>query len=460
MPGPFDRLAVRIAAAFLAGLIALQLAISLIIVWPEGRPGSSLLAALQEAADVARALEAASPTQQAMIVAALNRGRTIVQLEPDFPASDSVDGSVRNAPRLEQLFAQHAGALEGRPFRVQARDGVWLRSLMNGRVGAEGPVRLLVRLHTGQALVVEHAPVVLQRFLGRLLQVAAAAAVILLVVLLVCMQQIARPIRDLAESSRRFALDITAPDLPVRGPRELKELSAAFNDMKHTIRGLIDERTRVLAAIAHDLRTYLTRLRLRADFIDDAEQRTWAVNDLQEMGHLLDDTLMFAREATAIPAPRREQIDVCAALAEFAAVRREVGEPVQDLAPTEEALLCYCAPLALRRMLTNLTDNAVRYGGGARLCARREDDHIAIVVDDDGPGVPPEALDRLTAPFERLERSRGRETGGAGLGLAIVKALAQSQGGSLSIENRRDGGLRAQIRLRAVAARLPIGHAA
>jgi len=237
-------------------------------------------------------------------------------------------------------------------------------------------------------------------------------------------------------------------DLPVTGATEIRILSAAFNDMKHTIRGLMDERTRMIAAVAHDLRTYLTRLRLRADFIAEPEQQARAIEDLKEMGLLIDDTIMFAREATGRGDSVAAIIDVGREVRDFISLRQEIGEPVSGTADGP-ALMARCAPLALRRILANLTDNALRYGKTARLQTHAEAGKVMIVIDDDGPGVPEDAVARLMEPFERLEPSRGRRTGGAGLGLAIVKALAKSQHGNLRIENRPEGGLRATVILAA-----------
>jgi signal transduction histidine kinase len=200
----------------------------------------------------------------------------------------------------------------------------------------------------------------------------------------------------------------------------------------------------MIAAVAHDLRTYLTRLRLRTEFIADPEQQARAVQDITEMGLLIDDTIMFAREATGHGDTVTVATDVRRELREFISVRREIGELVSGQTEAEP-LMARCAPLALRRMLANLTDNALRYGKTARLDAHAVASEIRITVDDDGPGVPAKAAARLMEPFERLEPSRGRSTGGAGLGLAIVKALAKSQLGNLRIENRPEGGLRATI---------------
>ena len=165
------------------------------------------------------------------------------------------------------------------------------------------------------------------------------------------------------------------------------------------------------------------------------------------MGLLLDDTLMFAREATA-SGQDAAAMDVEREIRDFVSLRHEMGDPVTHLDPMTREIRARCAPLAFRRMLANLTDNAIRYGKAARLSARCSGGTVEVSVEDDGPGVPPETMVRLLRPFERLEPSRGRGTGGAGLGLAIVKALANTQGGDLAIENANGGGLRATIILR------------
>jgi signal transduction histidine kinase len=308
-------------------------------------------------------------------------------------------------------------------------------------------VRLLVGLKTGQVLELDTEPLLLRRLTARLALVGAATALILLLVMLYCVRQIVLPARRVATAARRLAVDIDMPDLPTRGTAEIATLSASFNEMKRTIRGLMQERTRMLAAIAHDLRTYLTRLRLRADFIADADQRQRAVRDLDEMAWLLDDTLTFARETVR---PARIDADVIDARAEvlgFAALRREIGDPLVLADSVDVQLPVRCSPLALRRILSNLTDNAIRYGECAYLSVESRDGRVMLTVDDDGPGVPPALLARLAQPFERGEPSRGRYTGGSGLGLAIVKALAQSQGGELHIGNRPEGGLRVTVAL-------------
>jgi len=446
-----DSLVVRIGVVFLVGALALQLAVLIVVFWPggAGRP-MFLMASPQEAAAMATAVEAVQPSLRPTIVQALNSGPMVVRLEP-VPPGVRTGGSPDEAPRLKRIFAHYGLALEGRPFWVQTRAGANVRTGRNETVVAAGPVRLVVQLRTGQALVIERTTPAVRRFVNRAALIGASAFVILTLVLLVSLQQTAGPVAGLARAARQFAKDLSTPDLPVRGAREIKDLSTAFNEMKGTIRALIDDRTRMLAAIAHDMRTYLTRLRLRAEFIDDPDQRARAIADLDEMAMLLDDTLTYARDVTVSGAPRRLAVDVAAEARAMAQARQGMGQGVAADIGEGVTLMAFCAPLALRRMLDNLVDNAVRYAAGATLRTSSRAGEIVLAIEDDGPGVPAEALVRLTEPFERLDSSRGRQTGGSGLGLAIVKGLAESQGGSLIIENRAEGGLRAEIRLPAAA---------
>lgn len=448
MPALSDNLATRIAVILLTGLVALQLAIGAVMVWPAGRDRGGLfqLPSPAETQAVVEAVEASAPQTRPLVARAVSNEAMIVRLEREFPIKAGSRSFQPSRRRL--LFAPYRDAMGDRPFMIQVQPGAYVNALIarDGRLVTEGPVRILVRLHTGEVLVMERtAPAALRRFVRRSAVMAAIGGLILVAMLWLAIRRTANPVERLAGAARQFADDLSAPDLPVEGPREIRDLSAAFNEMKHTIRGLVDDRTRMLAAIAHDYRTYLTRLRLRAEFIGDEDQRAKAVADLDEMGLLLDDTLAFARDTTARQAPA-PALDVAAELARFVAARAEMGDPVA-LIGAPATLSAHVAPLALRRMLSNLTDNAVRYGQVARLGALRDGASVVLRVDDEGPGVPAGALDRLVKPFERLEESRHRGGGGAGLGLAIVAALAESQGGRLTLENRPEGGLRAEIRL-------------
>lgn len=444
----FDSLFVRIGAVFLIGCLAFQAALLIIVFWPGGpaRP-VFLLPSPEQALAMAAALEKAPPALRPDIVRALNSDALIVRTTPSVDVQD--DGApLKSSKRLERLFARYAKGLDGRAFSIQVRSGGRVNAFSEDHIGAAAPVRLVLSLRTGETLILERtrAPA-LRRLMDRGLIIATAGLIILGFVLGIALRQTAHPIKRLSQASRHLAGDLSAPDLPLKGPSEIRELSAAFNDMKHTIRSLIDDRTRMLAAIAHDFRTYLTRLRLRAEFIDDPDQQARAITDIEEMNALLDDTLTFARDVSMSGAPKMRYVDVVAEITTLTATRRESGQSVALSDRPGTPLMAACAPLALRRMLNNLVDNAVRYAGSARLRVWSESGFVMVAVEDSGPGVPDEALSRLTTPFERLETSRARQTGGVGLGLSIVKALAESQGGNMSIQNRPEGGLGVTLRL-------------
>jgi len=429
----------RVAALFLLGMIVLQAAIVAAVIWPDGRPLVFRLIDPQEAIEIAHALENVRLDQQALIIAAVNNGGVVVDLLQAFPE----DHGMRQGSRLENQFARYAAELEGRAFRVQVRRGIFDRDTRAMRP----PVRLLLELRTGQVMTVERIPVVLQTLYSRYGAITGVIASVLLALMVVLIWQVVRPVSRLAAATRQFRDDVAAADVPVEGTAEIRALAEAFNSMKNRITGLVGERTRVLAAIAHDLRTYLTRLRLRADYIDDADQRAKAATDLDEMGQLLDDILLFAQadasNDTDVPA-----LDANHEARQLVELRREMGEDVVLSGPPAPAI-CRCSPLAFRRILGNLIDNAMRYGHRAKVRLLSGND-LQIIVEDDGPGFPQELAERLTQPFERLEPSRGRGTGGAGLGLAIVKALAESHGGHLAFEKQPDGGLRVVVTLPSV----------
>ncbi|MBU0557180.1 MAG: HAMP domain-containing protein [Alphaproteobacteria bacterium] len=442
----FGSLLFRISALVLTGLVALLLTIFLAVSWPDGRPMMFRMVDPQDAREIAETLEAAPQALRPAIAAAASHGGTSVTLLDGFPdeREAAADGR-RPAPRLEERFRLYADALDGRCIHVQVRNGTLFARPLRADEPPRGPVRALVGLSTGEVIAIERAPRALQTLADRAVIVGAVAALVLLVILFTLLWQVVRPMARLAQATQAFQHDIAAPDARPSGAREVRTLASAFNAMKAQISGLVSERTRMLAAIAHDLRTYLTRLRLRADLIPDDRQRNRAIGDIEDMGKLLDDILLFARtDAGAEPAP--PVIDARAEAAAYVDLRREAGDAVSLSAP-DTPLPCCCAPLAFRRILGNLIDNAVRYGTQAQVALRVEGSMTTLVVTDDGPGAPDAVIDRLTGAFERVEASRGRHSGGAGLGLAIVKALAESHGGTLAIENELAGGLRVTVRL-------------
>lgn len=438
-----SNLSLRITALLLGGFVLLQALIWLVTALPsqgdDQRPYNLPLPT--EARTMVDALESAPPARRAALVSAFNGSLYSVQILRERPTVP-----VTQREGLDLLRVDYAAALPGRDIGLTGR-----RPLFGNMVGTPpwtgrfyAPITLTVPLRDGDLMVIDSQPsTVIRAYLRQRASLGAAGGLLVLAALALAVRQATRPLVRLSAGVRRFAADLDTPDLPVTGSREMRDLSAAFNDMKARIGGLMAERTRMLAGIAHDMRTYLTRMRLRAEFIDDAEQRAKAVADLDEMAALLDDTLLFAkRDAGA--APQARQIALAPELAAIVALRADMGDAV-TLAPVPANLMIEAAPIALRRMLANLIDNGVRHGEQVSVAAAADDRTVTISVADDGPGVPPETLARLGEPFGRLDSSRNRETGGAGLGLAIVRALADREGATVRFANRQEGGFIAAI---------------
>lgn len=429
-----DSLAGRLTAILLGALVAIVMLAGVLLLLPatRGTGGPFDLPIPREARAIALALEGASDdAERERILEVINTSVITARVLDDFPPSGPT-GPGRARERLEHVLEKYATALKGREFRIDVRRRFWV-SYLAPNMGGGAPVRLSVRLRTGKVLVIERTPSrVVRTFIFAVLVTIGAMILVLLSVLGLALRQTTLPVSRLAEAVRRFTSDLDAPDLTPAGPREVRDLSADFNELKQRIRELVAGRTRVLAAIAHDLRTYLTRLRLWVDYLDDEEKRASAIADIEEMSALIDDTLMFARQDSTRAVA--ERFDVAAELDALVEARQACGDPVTWSRPAAD-LPVQGSRLALRRMISNLFDNAIRYGGCARLTAGGSDLHVWIEVADDGPGAPEADLERIIEPFERLEPSRARHSGGAGLGLAIVQGLAQAHGGRLILRN-------------------------
>jgi signal transduction histidine kinase len=222
------------------------------------------------------------------------------------------------------------------------------------------------------------------------------------------------------------------------GPKEVRELTTAFNRMQDRLTRFVADRTRLLAALGHDLRSPLTALRVRAEMVDEPETRGSLVTSIEEMQTMVDATLTFARGLTGSEAPSEVEVG------EFlSSLRIDMVEEF-DLTPGPVVQARF-RPAAFRRALRNIIENAVRYGSNARVSYSVKKRDLLIFVDDDGPGMPPAELERVFDPFYRLEESRSLETGGYGLGLAIARTIIRAHGGDISLANLEEGGARATI---------------
>ncbi len=255
--------------------------------------------------------------------------------------------------------------------------------------------------------------------------------------------RITRPLRQLASAADGFDIDAPAPDMPRQGPREVRALSDALGQMHARLTGMVGERTRMLAALGHDLRSPITALRIRAEMVEDDETRERMVATLAEMQEMVDSTLAYAR-GVSTDQPM-EQTDLGALVRDLAAELSETGPQIKvtPSGPIDAALRL----AAIRRALRNLMENAQRYGHAVHVSVQRIGNRAELVIEDNGPGIPAGDLERVFDPFTRLETSRSRDTGGIGLGLPIARAILRAHGGDVILSNRAEGGLQATVSL-------------
>lgn len=265
---------------------------------------------------------------------------------------------------------------------------------------------------------------------------------------LVAVRWVTGPLSSLANAADQLGADINRPPLPETGPIEVQRAARAFNTMQRRLSRFIADRTRILAAMSHDLQTPITRMRLRTEMLDDEAVRGKFAKDIEEMESMVAQTLDFMRDAGSDEPVRR--VDVMALLESLQTDYEEAGNAVDIEGGIAQPYPC--RPHALRRCLTNVVDNAIRYGRRATLRVEDGAERIAIRVLDEGPGIPEEELEKAFEPFFRGETSRSRETGGTGLGLGIARNIARAHGGDLSLRNRPEGGLEATLTLPRVGA--------
>lgn len=301
---------------------------------------------------------------------------------------------------------------------------------------------LAVPLSNGVWLNAVYAkPVLLPGVTYRTFIALGIAAIALTFVAIVMARRIAHPLRQITEAAERIGVGEEVDPIRESGPDDLRTTAAAFNRMQTRLRRFIDDRTRMLAAVGHDLRTPITSMRLRAEFVPDADLRENLIASLDEMQTITEATLTFAREDATREETRT--VDLSALLESLCNDLTDLGWDVTY--KNGQKIPFRCRPQALRRAVRNLVENAVRYGQRARVILTRTRDTVEIVVEDDGEGIPEQEFERVFQPFVRLESSRNRQTGGVGLGLSIARSLVRSHGGDILLFN--GSGLHAVVRL-------------
>ena len=440
----------RFVIIALAVLLALQLLIlgggSIGRARDLGRPVQPLI--IDQIAAAADLLDGLPAEARRDAVRALDSPFIRMRLLDRFPVSQSADPPLA---AFRPILSAYRGALPDRELRIYRQRVGPVRARIaaaRGRTPRADELLVVVRLADGSALAVEPSRIYRRHVaVGGLALISTVVGGVLLAALVWASLATTRPLRSMARTADSFADDLDAPAMAETGPGAVRELAKAFNRMQARLRALVSERMSTLAAVSHDMRTYLTRLRMRAEFIDDEQQRDKAVRDLDDMTELLDDTLTLARTLDAADHASGETCDILDIVRKVAAARSELGEPVfLDVSRFAGPLEVRGSRSALTRAVSNVIDNAVRYGCAAHVRVNETEGMAAVIVHDDGPGVPDAELAKLGTPFHRVEVSRSRETGGSGLGLAIARAAVERAGGGLAFENTPRG-LEARLKL-------------
>ena len=355
------------------------------------------------------------------------------RLPPESNVHVTVIGSVMNRS-MPEMRHRHTTGLNPKPEP-------W--AFMHGAHAMVQSFLIQVQLRDGRWIRFERdIPENFFNWPSRLIWVLGILLVSVAVLSLVAVRSIIRPLRELRTAAEGLGRDIHRSPLPVKGPTEISETAKAFNTMQSRLKSYIDDRARILAAVSHDLKTPLTRLRLRADLLEDKVLRHKFQTDLQDMESMVNATLDFMRGVqTQEPT---QPVNLMALLDSISENALEVGHDVHVVgnitAPYEGK------PIALKRCIENLVENAVRYGERA-IIHIEEDKNIIISVLDEGAGIPEEQLEAVFDPFLRLESSRAKKSGGTGLGLGIARNIAKAHGGDLQLSNRPEGGIKATLTL-------------
>jgi signal transduction histidine kinase len=390
-----------------------------------------------------------SPAEERRAALRIMRGRQFkVRRMRRAPAIRKIEN--QNVQEFEELLRGNLGALGDRPIRIGFLERSAAKHVLEPRRGTEHRMwkphdrkdfrRIAIAIgDVGGEWLVFQAPIRAfpPPWERRLIFIIVGSAVIVLIFALWAAHLVTRPLKRFAEAADRFGVDVGAPPLPEHGSRELRKATHAFNRMQDRLRRLVSDRTLMLAALSHDLRTMLTRLKLRTDFIEDEPQRQKALADIDEMQAMLDVTLSFARDETTEEA--RTSVDLSSLLESLCDDLRDSGQQVDY--ESGDRITARCQPVAIRRMFSNLIGNAVKYGDEAHVTALRDGSNVVITVADRGPGIPPEMWEQVFTPFFRLEGSRSRETGGTGLGLSVARSIVRRHGGDIALSNRSEGGL-------------------
>jgi signal transduction histidine kinase len=455
----------RLVLVMLAGLVVAQLASFAIHMHERGELllRASGIQSAQRVADVVKLLDSLGPQERRPIVKVLSAPPLLVSLDraPIVQAGPAPETSARAA-----LFGAMLRRFLGNEWAVEAIVADDLPSTdfpRRGRLGAAnrgmqppfGPIMhsvvqpgfsfvSQVRLHDGTLVTFDaRQPRETAGWPYRMLLSLVVLLATVIGLSLIAVRWATRPLNALADAADELGRNIARAPMEESGPVEVARAARAFNTMQARLIAYVRERASVLAAMSHDLKTPVTRMRLRAELLGDLELKRKFAQDLEEMESMVAGTLDFLRGLESGEAAK--PLDVMALLESLQADMAEMGSRIT----IDGAVLgpCLAKPVALKRCLVNLLENAIKYGKSAWIHVDDNDDRLEIRIEDEGPGIPETELERVFEPFYRLEGSRSRDTGGTGLGLTIAKSIAEAHGGRLTLANRSGGGLEARLTL-------------
>jgi signal transduction histidine kinase len=401
-------------------------------------------------ATIWRLVEDASQAERQRIVELADHPKLHIIWSQESALEDQQDSGWQ-ADVLRDALVAHLNGGSGQVFRLRHTDGVtietWQEHLREDHQGEDLGEALMVSLQLRDgswlnfvAPIGSPEPFWSLRFaLSMVVMLLAVGALSALVV-----HHLTRPLGTFARAAHRLGTDIKAPPIPESGPAEVRQATRAFNEMQDRIRRFVEDRTQMLAAISHDLGTPITRLRLRAELVEDEGQQKKMLADLDDMEKMVFSALSFARDEAACEP--HVMVDLRTLLQRVCDDMADAGHGItSDIG--DDAVPYGCRPAALRRALTNLIDNAIKYGRQARVSLKNDQQGVLVRIDDKGPGIPEELQEEAFRPFRRLEASRSRETGGTGLGLTVARTIIRAHGGDITLTNRSEGGLRVEVRL-------------
>ncbi len=449
----------RMALILFSGLLLVQLTSTAIQFYDRGQRlfQASGLSSSERIAEIVRLLDEASQEERERLIAILNVDPLRVSLtaaewqsppqsETNWPAEEFRQRLSRQLGSSYELRVAVSDQPQHNDQNVHAMGEHNMQHMQGTGMGLPDALVFYAQVKLSDGTWVSFENSIAEEVFAdstRLLITLAVLIVTVLFISLLAVRWVTRPLTMLTQAANKLGSNINQPPLSEIGATEVKHAAKAFNFMQSRLQNFIEDRARLLTAISHDLKTPITRMRLRAEMLDDQQQRDSFIKNLDEMQSIATETLDFLRADDTHE--KLQPIDVCALLEAIKDDVAELGQHVElDIC---ESRHCRARPMALKRCVSNLVENALKYACDVHVTTEQNAQCLIIIVSDSGTGIPDDKLQTVFEPFYRLEDSRNRETGGTGLGLSIARNIALSHGGDLRLVNKPEGGLQAILTL-------------